>query len=186
MFKSYKKIMVSIFVFIIMLAILMGVYHFYKQYFVNQPLSVTLDNSDFIADYTIVEEGEKPVLRLELNKTRNLQHDFLDFLHNSQKLIEEKSLTVEITTRPNESLLTMYQQIHPAVYEALEIGNYTSLQDRLQKINKELILTRAELAITDDFLLLQLEDGDAYLYCVFNKGENSTPKILNVIGSGKA
>jgi len=90
---------------------------------------------------------------------------------------------VEVLSNPNEKLKTFYKEIHPAVYEALALGNYTDLQEKIKKEAVNLKLSKADLIITNNNLYLQLEDKKNYLYCIFTREQDSYPKIMNNMGS---
>lgn len=181
--KFSKKMLVIVVTFFVIFLLLMGGYYFYQQYFISQPLSLTLDNSKLIDEYTIEENQEQLVICLDLNKTETLSDDFYQLLKKGSQLKKE-NLIIQIQSKPNENLLTVYQQLNPTIYEVLELGNYAFLQDRLKEFEKEKNLNKAEITVTDEFIFIILEDEEAYLYSIFNKGENSIPKIKNKMGSG--
>lgn len=178
-----KNLVLTLLVSLFTLGLLLGTYFFYKHFFVNQPLSVTLDNSELVNKYQIIQDRKKPVLKIEFNKVNDLAYEFQQFLIESGQILTEKELELEITSKPNHKILNFYQEVHPSLYEALELGNYSELQEKIKEINETNLLTKADLSITKDYVYLQLEDKEYYLYTIFNRHENSFPKITNIMGS---
>ncbi|MFZ5943631.1 MAG: hypothetical protein ACOYVD_05955 [Bacillota bacterium] len=180
---NIKKILLSCLAFLLTLGILFGAYFFYKQFFVNQPLSITLENSEFIAKYEITQDKANPTLNLYVNQTADFSSAFTDFINQSGQLMNKKDLMVKIASKPNGKLRDFYQEIHPSVFEALLHGNYTQLQDKLNILNEEFTLSKAVLTITEDYIFLQLEDGSSYLYSIFTINKERKPRFINQIGS---
>lgn len=183
MSKHINKILLIVLIFIVTLGLLFGAYFFYKQFFVNQPLSVTLDNSELIAQYELINERKNPILKIKLQKNHDLSYEFQRFLKTGGEMLTEKGLQLELYSNPNPGLLGFYQEINPALYEALSLNNYVELQEILKEKNQDYGLTKASLQISEDYLFLQLEDGDNYLYYILNRHSESFPKIINNIGS---
>jgi len=181
--KHFNQVFLTVLIFIITLGLLFGAYFFYKQFFVNQPLSVTLDNSELIAKYELINERKNPVLRVQFRKVENLSNEFQKFLKTSGEILTEKDLQLELFSNPNPRLLEFYQEVNPALYEALSVGNYVKLQDILKEKNQEYGLTKVSLTISEGYIYLQLEDDTNYLYYILNRHENSFPRIINNIGS---
>lgn len=182
MFRHFNKIFLTVLIFIVTLGLLFGAYFFYKQFFVNQPLSVTLDNSELIAQYELIHERKRPVLKVQLNKVDDLAIEFQRFLNTSGQILIEKDLQLELSSRPNSRLLEFYREINPGLYEATSLNNFTTLQSILIGKNQEYDLTKASLTISEDFIFLQLEDNGDYLYYILNRHEKSLPNIINNLG----
>jgi hypothetical protein len=183
LFKPFNKIFLTVLIFFTALGLLFGGYFFYKHFFVNQPLSLTLDNSALIAKYELVSEGKKPIIKLQLNKVDDLAYEFPKFLTTSGQILTEKDLELELASHPNAKLLKFYQEINPALYEALSLGNYTNLQNVIAEKNSQYGLTKVNLGVSENYIYLQMEDNEDYLYYILNKNNDSFPKIINNIGS---
>lgn len=181
--KHLNKILLILTIFIVTLGLLFGAYFFYKQFFINQPLSLTLDNSELIAKYELIDERKEPVLLIKLSQVDDLANEFQRFLSIGGQTLTEKNLQIKLTSNPNTRLLEFYHQINPALYEAQSLNNFVNLQAILLEKNKEFYLTKVQLTISKDYIFVQLEDEHDYLYYILNRHENSFPSIINDIGS---
>lgn len=181
--KPLKKLIIIVGISALTLGVLFGAYFFYTHFFIQEPLSTTLDNSELIGKYQMDNNHKKPVLKLKLNKVDDLAGEFQHFLANSGQLLTEKDLQVELFSNPNAKLLHFYQEINPTLYEVLSLNNFSSLQKELEMKNQQYGLTNIKLIISIDYLFLQLEDNENYLYYILNRDKNSYPEIINNIGS---
>jgi len=182
-FKHLNKFMMIFLIFIITTGVLFGAYFLYKQFFVNQPLSVTLDNSELISEYQFIQDRKNPILKIKLSQVENFAELFQGFLTSGGQVLTEKDLELQISSSPNAKLLEFYQEIHPSLFEAAALGNYSKLQQKIKDENKNNKLSEAHLTISENYIFLELEDDDRYLYYVLNRIENSFPRIINNMGS---
>jgi len=178
--KKLRQVLLTVLIALLTLGLLLGVYFIYNQFFVNQPLSAALDNSTLIAKYKLTQKNKNPVLKVKLMQVADFATEFQNFLIKSDGILTDKHLVVEIYSNPNQRITDFYQEIHPSVYEALFLGNYSELQEKLKDEADKLKLSKVGLTITEDFLYLQLEDNKNYLYYMFNRHENVFPKIVNM------
>lgn len=183
MSKYFNRIIKIAAIFAVTLGVLFGAYFFYTQLFVKEPLSVTLDNSELIAEYQLGNSNKKPVLKIKLNMVKNLNNEFLNLINNTAQLLTKKDLQIQLSSNPNERLLDFYHDINPSLYEALSLNNFSKLQEKLEDKNQQYGLSEINLTISQDFLFLQLHDNNNYLYCILNRDNNSYPQIINNIGS---
>ncbi|KJS23424.1 MAG: hypothetical protein VR72_00960 [Clostridiaceae bacterium BRH_c20a] len=183
MFKHLNKFMMIFLIFVITTGVLFGAYFLYKQFFVNQPLSETLDNSELISEYQFIQDRNKPLLKIKLNQAENFAELFQGFLTSSGRVLTEKDLELQLSSNPNAKLLDFYQEIHPSLFEAAVLGNYSKLQQKIKDENINSKLSKAGLTISANYIILELEDADRYLYYVLNRVDNSFPRIINNIGS---
>lgn len=183
MSKGFNKIIITVVIFLVTLGLLFGAYFFYTQIFVQEPLSVTLDNSELIGEYRLEKSQKEPVLKVRLNKVSNLAGQFEHLLTSANEVLTKKNLHLELSSNPNEKLVDFYQEINPVLYEALSLNNFSDLHEKLRESGLQYGLSVAKLTISRDYLYLQLEDNDNYLYCILNRDKNSFPQIINNIGS---
>lgn len=183
MSKPLKKFIITAGITVLTLGVLFGAYFFYTHFFIQEPLSITLDNSELIGKYQLDNNHKKPVLKLKLNRVGDLAGEFQYFLNNSSQLLKEKDLQVELFSNPNAKLLNFYQEINPTLYEVLSLNNFSDLQKELEVTNQQYDLSEIKLIISTGYLFLQLEDNENYLYYILNRDKDSYPEIINNIGS---
>ena len=90
MSKYFNRIIKIAAIFAVTLGVLFGAYFFYTQLFVKEPLSVTLDNSELIAEYQLGNSNKKPVLKIKLNMVKNLNNEFLNLINNTAQLLTKR------------------------------------------------------------------------------------------------
>jgi len=181
--KNAGRILFTLLISITTFGLLFGAFFFYQEKFINKPLTTFLDNSQFINEYQVLTRENSSFLILQLQNTDDLADEFQSFLKESGEILSKEDFTLEIYSNPSQNLLDFYQEIQPAIYEALTLGNFTELQDRLTAKQKEYKLKEVKLTINQDFLFLQLEDQDNYLYHIYNRSEQVVPKVINHLGS---
>ena len=182
MYTKLNKILYTGIIALLTLGVLVGGNYLYQQYFVNQPLSTALENASLIKSHQFTQKGKAPVLKLELVNVQNFPQEFQNFLNNSGDLLLDKPIYLELQSNPNENILDFYQEVHPAIYETLALGNFSQLQEKVSHGSRDYGLTEAKLTVNNDYLYLQLEDQDHYLYLVFNRSDEF-PMIVNELGS---
>ncbi|KJS82782.1 MAG: hypothetical protein JM58_13935 [Peptococcaceae bacterium BICA1-8] len=181
MFKHLNKFMFIFLIFVLTTGVLFGAYFLYKQFFVNQPLSVTLDNSELISEYQFIQDRKKPILKIKLNRVENFSELFQGFLTSSGQVLTEKHLEIQLSSSPNAKLIEFYQEINPSLFEAITLGNYSELQQKIEDGNNN--LSKARLTISEKYIFLELEDDDRYLYYVLDRHNDNFPRIINNMGS---
>ncbi|SMB96286.1 hypothetical protein SAMN00017405_1495 [Desulfonispora thiosulfatigenes DSM 11270] len=184
MFKKTSKLMIVFGIMMMTLGILLFGYFFYEHQFLQKPLTNVLDNNSFIEKYELNEKS-KTTLKIKVSKVDSFPKDFQDFMENSASNLLDQDLALEIYSNPNSKLNAFYQDIHPAVYEAQALGNFVNLQEKFNSLSQDLSVTNSKLTITNDYLFLQIEDGEYYLYKVFRRQTDEHPTIINNIGSDK-
>ena len=164
------------------LGVLLSGYFFYNKYFINQPLSTVLENSNIITSYELSEKSHSPLLKLKLSPTVNFAKEFQNFLNNNEQMLSKKPIYLELQSNPNKKILKFYEEAHPVIYETLSLGNYSHLQEKINYLAQDYGLTKPKLTIDDKYLYLQLEDKENYLYLMFNRSDED-PLIVNGLGS---
>lgn len=182
MFNKISKVFIALGIASLTLGILLLGYVLYEHQFLQKPLTNALNETNLVEDYKIVDNPQK-ILKVKVAKVDNFFEDFQKFMEKSQKLLLDKKLSLELISNSNSKLNEFYKELHPAIYEALSLDNFSVLQDKFNTLSTKLSLTNSQMFVTDDYILFQVEDGDFYLYKVFRRDSNKVPFLINDMGS---
>lgn len=182
--KQISRIIQVLLISLLTLGILFLGYFFYEHLFFQKPLTTALESSNFIEKHEI-KDASQNVLGVKVKQVDSFAKNFEDWIEKNESILRSKDLALEIHSNPNSNLDEFYEDLNPAIYEALALGNFITLQEKFTSLSENSEVTEHKLAVTNDYLFLEIEDGEYYLYKVFRRDPEKHPVFINNIGSDK-
>lgn len=153
---------------ILCVSLFWGVYYLRQKQFIEEPLSQALQELDEVEGVTLVAKEGNIEIYLEVQKLADLAR-FYETLEKTIASLYKGEYSLIIMDEPDAAIDAAYQKIHLALYEAMAMGNYVSMGNYIDEVQAQFDLEECRVMVTDDFVYLELENGDAYLYRRFLK-----------------
>ena len=153
---------------ILCVSLFWGVYYLRQKQFVEEPLTQALQGLEEVEEVTLTPKGGNIEIRLEVKKLA----DLASFYAKVEKTIAELykgEYTLIIEDYPDETINLAFQKIHLALYEAMAMGNYVAMGNYIDQVQSQHGLEEYRVRVTDDYVYLEMENGDAFLYRRFLK-----------------
>ncbi len=168
------KVFLAIIALIVTLGVLLGGYSLYKKYGIQGPLIKELSSHEMIEKAEIDRKNDKYIINLQLNKVENIQKQYTEVEDIINTRYKPGDYDLIITGRPNEELEQFYEQLQPAVYEALADNRYLWLSDHIenQAAGKRIAY---RMFVDEKRLYIQIENNDNFFYKIINRNT----EILN-------
>jgi len=161
--KSDFKTAISLLVFVISLAVLMGGYQLYMKYVIVGPLKQQLETRPAIANAAISRNEGQFEVAVQLQGVDNLQEEYQAIQEIIKDILKEGSYELHLTNPLDEELQKSYLHLQPAIYEAAANHSYVWLDKTLSQYTVENGLAY-HLYVDDRYLYLHLADGDNEMY----------------------
>ncbi len=153
---------------ILCVSLFWGVYYLRQKQFIEEPLMQALQALEEVEEVTLTAKGGNIEIRLEVHKLADLS-GFYATVEKTVVELYKGEYTLIIEDHPDEVIDAAYQKIHLALYEAMAMGNYVSMGNYIDEVQSQYGLEEYRVMVTDDYVYLELENGDAYLYRRFLK-----------------
>ncbi len=181
--KRIKNLHIGLIVlaFLITVVCLFGGQALTTKYKVEDPLNREMHKIKAVQKFRIKQEQDGVTVSLKLQKVKNLQV-LLDGIR--QKVQTYYNLPVkafQITDHRNNDLEEVKYQLSFYLEEAVNSGHYIQLKDALEANKK----VEARVYFSSNYIYLQLEAGQNYLYEVIPNGlQNVT--VNNTLAGGES
>lgn len=163
-FRGYR-IPVVIAVAVATAALLFGAVFLYRHQSVDRPLARLFADEPAVKEYVLDQGPAGPVVRVRLDRVRNLQETYRRLEKDVDSVLPPGTL-VEIVDGRDDRLQGAYDSMAFQLQEALARGTFSTMATAVQGVGARLGLDRTTLYLDGDYLYVQLEDGDRYLYAV--------------------
>lgn len=163
------KVFIALISLILTLSILFGGHSFYMQYAVQKPLLKELSSLEMVKKAEIEKKNKKYIIDVQFNQIDNIQKGYQEVENIIKTKYKPDSYELKITGRANENLENLYEQLQPAVYEALANNRYLWLSNEIEKKTGEKGMV-AKLFIDEKHLYIQIEADDYYFFKVIDRG----------------
>ncbi|UMZ73473.1 hypothetical protein [Natranaerofaba carboxydovora] len=174
--KNFKGSIVILSCFVA-LGLFFLVFSFWNDTKYNQPLSEYLESQEQVIAYEIEEnDNDGYNIEIELEYHPYLNRTIMDVEEEIKTILDDKKNELVFKyDEKNQNLQNAFYDIHFILYEAKERGNYSEMQDEIDKILESHELNHYQIHIlTDQRLLVQMEDDDGYLlYLLDNNSKDS-------------
>jgi hypothetical protein len=166
-----KKFEFRILVFVLALLVTLGAFlsvsALYRKYQVERPMVEDLQK---LAGGRVELEKEKNGYQVTLipGKVDNLQDYYLQAQKSVTSRLSGKEAEIIIEDQPSPKLQAFYTKMQPAIYESLATGRFVWLEEEIARRSADSNI-RFQLLVDNDFLYLQMEDRDGYLYRVIER-----------------
>ncbi len=153
---------------ILCVSLFWGVYYLRQKQFIEEPLAQALQGLEEVEEVTLTAKRGNIEIRLEVQKLADLAA-FYAAVEKTVGELYKGEYTLIIEDYPDETIDLAFQKIHLALYEAMAMGNYVSMGSYIDEVQSQYGLEEYRVMVTDDYVYLELENGDAYLYRRFLK-----------------
>lgn len=164
------RIIVALLVMIGTFTVLVGGNFIYQRYFVQQPLAALLAQNSDVHNLQIEQEADRVVITVELGEVKNLQDTYRELEEMVRKHMGSKNWELRIIDTRTPNLERVWHASQFALYEAIVQGNFTHMARVVDGLAKGAGLDRYGLYIDENYLYLQLHQGQNFLYAVLPRG----------------
>lgn len=163
--KSDFKTAISLAVFVISLAILMGGYQLYTKYMIINPVIQQLEARPAIANVELSRVEGQFEVAVQLQEVDNLQQEYQAIQEALDNTLKKGAYKLIITDPQDEMLQQAYLHLQPAIYEAAANHSFVWLDQTLGQYAVENGISY-HLYVDDRYLYLHLADGENSMYRV--------------------
>ncbi|HZK01973.1 MAG TPA: hypothetical protein VFC96_03820, partial [Anaerovoracaceae bacterium] len=154
---------------ILTLGILFGGHNLYMQYAVQKPVLKELYSSGTVKKAEIEKKNKKYIIDVQLNDIDNIQKGYEEVESIINGKYKPDSYELVITGKPNKGLEDLYEQLQPAVYDALANNRYLWLNNEIKKQTDEKGMV-SKLFIDERRLYIQVKADDYYFFKIIDRG----------------
>lgn len=162
------KVMISILSLVIALAIFLAGFTLYNKLGIIEPLTNELESIKAVKEVNVIKENDYTI-KVTLNQVNNFDEVYNDIKKIVEKKLNDKPYEIILVDYPNAKLNERYVSLQPAIYQALANHEFVWLNGELAK-KTDITYT---LLIDDNYLYIQLVDGDFYIYKVIKRTEDT-------------
>lgn len=162
---------------ILCVSLFLGVYYWRQKQYVEEPLSQALQGMEEVEGVYLTAKGGTIEIRVEVRKLADLSH-FYETVEKTIAELYKGEYSLIIEDAPDDAIDAAYQKIHLALYEAMAMGNYVSMGKYIEEVQTAYGLDECRVMVTDEFVYLELENDDAYLYRRFLKESKKGEETL--------
>jgi hypothetical protein len=111
------------------LTVLLGAQWAYNKYSFQDPLVQALGEETCISDFSVNDDGEVLVIKIELDESGNLMEDYQKIDKLIQKIMNNRAYHIELVDNPDDSLLQAYYNSQFVIHEAIVRGNFRQMAE---------------------------------------------------------
>ncbi|MDF2628750.1 MAG: hypothetical protein K0R39_2581 [Symbiobacteriaceae bacterium] len=156
------------------LAVLFGAGYVVKSQTVEEPLKAVYAKSAVVETSAVQRQGDKYVITVKFKEVPDFASAYDELRLETEKVLKETPFTIKVEDQRNAKLEQSFRRMNLYVQEALATGQFAAMADRVEAEAAAAGLT-ARLAVDNEHLFVQMNDGGAYLYSVAERGV--TPKV---------
>ncbi|MDL2281008.1 hypothetical protein LJC10_04040 [Selenomonadales bacterium OttesenSCG-928-I06] len=158
---DYKKVALGILTLCLTLAILFTGQFFWNKYTLNKPINETLNSIEGIQIVEISSESDnknisKPKIFLTLNNVENIQILYKEVINTLSVYNSSEKYEIIIKDTRNESLEDFYYQVHYYIQEAITIGNFPNMIEKIREKAKDEF--QVKVYVDTDYIYLDIRD----------------------------
>ncbi|GAX89779.1 hypothetical protein [Effusibacillus lacus] len=145
------------------LLVLFGGWILYRDYGVVRPLQKELISTRQVNAVDVRLNGSPKVIEVSVNRVSDLQTAYKSIQAKiSNKL--NAGVNVKMKDKRTPELEKLFQNYQPIIYEGIAKGSFTEMIDKVQSQGRKDGLDRTVVTMDSEYLYIQLERGDNYLY----------------------
>ncbi|MEN6326888.1 MAG: hypothetical protein ABFD18_11865 [Syntrophomonas sp.] len=171
--KNEFRVLIAILALILSLGALLAAFYLYKEWGIKEPIVNEIKTIESVHDVKIEEKGQKYEIQVHLNKASDIQKPYQVIVEKVEASLAPEDYQLIIKDQRNARLQTMFNDLQPAIYEALANNQFIWLDEeiakQLQKTNM-----KHRIFIDEEHLYLQIIDGNSYLYEIINRNQQKT------------
>jgi len=162
------RVLFTIVSLILTLGILLGGYSLYKKFGVQEPVIKQLCSNKAIEKASIEKKNQQHLIKIELKKVENIQKQYAEVENIINSKFEPDDYELIIIGKQNKDLEQLFDQLQPAIYEALASNRYLWLSNEIKRQTDEKHMAY-RMFVDERYLYIQIEDGDSYIYKIINR-----------------
>lgn len=171
--KNEFRVLIALIALILSLGALLAAFYLYKEWGIKEPIANEIKTVESVHDVTIAEKGQKYEIEVHLNKASDIQKPYQEIVKKIEVSLAPEDYEMVIKDQRNASLQTMFNNLQPAIYEALANNQFIWLDE---EIGKQLQKTNMKhrIFIDEEHLYLQIIDDNSYLYEIINRNQKNS------------
>ncbi len=162
------RILFSIAALMLSLGIFLGAYNIYIKLGIEKPLITELSALEGVRQVHLNKVDKGYEIKIDLIRMDNIQKMHIDINRILHERLKDKDYELQIGDRRNEELQGCFDNLQPAIYEAIAENRYIWLEGQLAKKAKSKGIDYA-MYIDKRYLYLQLYDESQYLYEIIER-----------------
>ena len=146
----------------IAISLFLGIQYWRQKQLIEEPLMLALQEKQGVEEVSLLQKDKTLNIVLTMSKV----DDFASFYQRIETKVEEMyrgDYDVTVVDAPDETLMAAYGNIHLAIYEAIDQGNYVSMGEYVAEVSQNYELDYNMVVLEED-IYLQLHHGDSFLY----------------------
>jgi len=159
--------------FVVTLLLIGAGYVYYEKIFNEIPFKESLVEVDKVEEVELQDEGDK----IKIVVTALYHPDFSEVVKNVGEIAEnelDQEFIVMVKDQPDEKLSSFNDEITPAIYEGVRLGNYREIESYISERAEGYSFDHYRFSVDNRHIYVQAESGDSYLYILvpidYNKG----------------
>lgn len=159
---SRIRILPTISALILTLALLFGGFQAYQTYALVRPLEFQLTHIADVRSASVLIQGTAPEIVVSLGRVADLQTTYAQIEAQVENSLGTTA-SIKLLDHPSPSLDTLYESLELILLQGINHGDYVSMvPEAVRAAAADGV--RARVTMNGQYVFVQLEKGDAYLY----------------------
>ncbi|MGI6576393.1 MAG: hypothetical protein ACOX3A_11280 [bacterium] len=143
---------------------------FYRRYFVLEPLLQTLQQLDGVETVNAEKQNNITHFMVSLTPVDDLAVTYQAVEKVINDAFTANAYKISIDDQRSEELIDLYHQIHFSIFEAISLGNFTSMADVIDAQLAGIDALYYRVSVDEKQIYVQLHhNNDAYLYEIITR-----------------
>lgn len=164
------KSVIALGAFILVLFISLAGYYGYNRYLVQEPLQEKLTEIPGVQEVEIKKSQNHYAIQVQMARVDNIQQSYAALHDQVDLTFKNKDFQINLYDQREQQLQDLYIHMQPYIYEALANHQYVWLNDTLTEQSTQSGF-QGKFFLDENYLFIQIEDSDAYLYEVIKRPE---------------
>ncbi len=165
MFKEVKWLNVII-IMSVSLIILFGGWFLYQENNIKNPILDNLRNIDGIKVDDLVLNTKEIKLDLSFVQIDDLQITYNKILDELEPYTNNREIKININSNSSDEMITIWNDSYFYIAEAIVQKKYSLIPETMEMIKRDYFLEKAVCTMDDNYIYIDLHQGDSSLYVV--------------------
>lgn len=169
---NFKGLRLQMIVFVAVLTFVLIVcgQFFYHRYFVLEPLLQTIQALDGVETVNVEKQNNITHFMVSLTPVDDLAKTYQTVEKVITDVFASDSYKLSIGDQRSEELIVLYHQIHFSIFEAISLGNFTSMAVVIDAQLADIDALNYRVSVDAKQIYVQLhQNNDSYLYEIISR-----------------
>ncbi|HBE05749.1 MAG TPA: hypothetical protein DCY85_04595 [Firmicutes bacterium] len=154
-------------------ALLFGGHFAYQRYATETPLRAAVLAQPGVKDFAVAKSGSGYTLEITIGPISDLQGTIESVVLMIEATGKAPITAINITDNASLALSEVYYEMHFALEEAADRGNFTQMKEQVDNIAREAGVDTVRIQVADRELYVQLHQDGHYLYRIINRSRTA-------------